>query len=73
MDRFASHGLEIVAQPRGFGDRKRRMVEVFREHASAELDAVLADLREARIRESGEIVSLPHAWSLDRPKRAERE
>ena len=48
VDRYVGHAPQSVAEKHYFGDKKRRMVEVFREHVLTKIDVVIDQIEHAK-------------------------
>ncbi|MCE7910009.1 MAG: hypothetical protein DYH02_16855 [Candidatus Omnitrophica bacterium COP1] len=47
VDRYVGHAPKTVAEKHYFGDKKGRMVEVFREHVAGKIDGLLERIESA--------------------------
>lgn len=48
VDRYVGHAPETIAEEHYFGDKRSRMVDVFREHVTARVDALVAEIQDAK-------------------------
>lgn len=68
VDRYVGHAPKTVAERHYFGDKKRRMVEVFREHVSCKIDRVIDGIENAKGHKRAQAISIvPFLSALGRP------
>ena len=48
VDRYVGHAPETIAEKHYFGDKRSRMVDVFREHVSTKIDSLIREVQEAK-------------------------
>lgn len=58
VDRYVGHAPQTVAEKHYFGDKKRRMVEVFREHVSAKIDGVIERIVHSKWHKTAQAISI---------------
>jgi hypothetical protein len=58
VNRYVGHAPTTVAERYSIGDKKRRMVEVFREHVSSKIDGVIDRIEGAKWHKRAHAISI---------------
>ena len=58
VDRYVGHAPETIAERHYFGDKRNRMVEVFREHVSTKIDALIQEIQVAKGHKMAQPISI---------------
>jgi hypothetical protein len=67
VDRYVGHAPQTVAERHYFGDKKGRMVEVFREHVAAKIDGLIDRIEKAKWHKMAQATSVvPFLKGVDR-------
>ncbi len=57
VDRYVGHAPKTLAERHYFGDKRGRMIEVFREHVTDKIDALIGRIQEPQWHEMARIVT----------------
>lgn len=58
VDRYVGHAPKTVAERHYFGDKKGRMVEVFREHVSGKINGLIERIESAKGHKRAQPISI---------------
>jgi len=58
VDRYVGHAPETIAERHYFGDKRSRMVDVFREHVSTKIDALIERIQEEKGHKTAQPISI---------------